>query len=120
MMIAVSIGGPLYSSTNGSILVSAEALCRDSTDFRKPDDERSRPRGGLCFSYAQVVALFKQALADGRQRMVMHTLWDLENENPATSYTGVGQGGGDTHSGDMRRTEGQHSRMELWESAIYP
>ena len=66
----------------------------------------------------EVVALFKQPLADGSQRMVMHTLWDLENEDPATSYTGVGQGGGNMHSGDMRRTEGQHSRMELTEKAF--
>jgi len=66
----------------------------------------------------EVVALFKQPLADGSQRMVMHTLWDLENEDPATSYTGVGQGGGNMHTGDMRRTEGQHSRIELTEKAF--
>src|SRR5262245_18070415 len=66
----------------------------------------------------EVVALFKQPLADGSQRMVMHTLWDLENEDPGTSYTGVGQGGGNMHTGDMRRTEGQHSRIELTEKAF--
>jgi imidazolonepropionase-like amidohydrolase len=66
----------------------------------------------------EVVALFKQPLADGSQRMVMHTLWDLENEDPATSHTGIGQGGGNMHSNDMRRTEGQHSRMELTEKAF--
>jgi imidazolonepropionase-like amidohydrolase len=43
---------------------------------------------------------------------------DLENENPTTSYTGVGQGGGNMHTGDMRRTEGQHSRIELTEKAF--
>jgi len=66
----------------------------------------------------EVVQLFKQPLYDGSQRMVMHTLWDLEDQNAATSYTGIGQGGGGMHSGDMRRTEGQHSRMELTEKAF--
>ncbi len=66
----------------------------------------------------EVVELFRVPLHDGSQRMVMHTLWDLENEDPETSYTGIGQGGGGMHSGDMRRTGGQHSRMELTEAAF--
>jgi imidazolonepropionase-like amidohydrolase len=66
----------------------------------------------------EVVQLFKQPLPDGSQRMVMHTLWDLEDRDPKTSYSGVGQGGGAMHSGDMRRTGGRHSRMELTEAAF--
>jgi imidazolonepropionase-like amidohydrolase len=66
----------------------------------------------------EVVELWKKPLWDGTARMAMHTLWDLEDQNAATSYAGIGQGGGNMHSGDMRRTDGQHSRMELTEKAF--
>jgi imidazolonepropionase-like amidohydrolase len=66
----------------------------------------------------ETVRLFKQPLPNGKMRPVEHTLWDLEDENPKTSYSGIGQGGGGMHSGDLRKTGGETSRMKLSEASF--
>ncbi len=66
----------------------------------------------------EVVKMWLQPLPNGQPRPMMHTLWDLEDQDPATSATGVGHGGGAMNSGDLRKTGGETSRMKLSEASF--
>jgi imidazolonepropionase-like amidohydrolase len=64
----------------------------------------------------ETIRLFKQPLPNGKMRMVLQTLWDLEDRKPGCDWTKMETcSGNGMNTSDTRRTGGLTSRMKATE-----